>query len=206
LLSALKNAFIPVKIDQIALVGRFIALSEQARREGILSLENGLFQINDEFFRRGLQLAVDGTDPAIIRALLESELDQIEQRHHKGSQVLEDLAAIAPAFGMIGTLIGLVLMLANMSDPDTIGPAMAVALITTFYGALIANLFCLPLAIKLRGYSAKEIQAKTMIMEGVMALQSGENPRLMEWKMLTYLAPDDRIKVREAREKEAKRG
>lgn len=191
----LKHCFVPQKNDPVGVVKIIVSFAEQARREGILALENRLTEVEDDFLKKGIQLAVDGTDPAIIREILETEIAGVEGRHKAGSAVFDDWAALGPAFGMIGTLIGLVLMLANMSDPSAIGPAMAVALITTLYGALLANLFLIPFAMKLKGYSEGEILAKTIMLEGIMSLQSGENPRLVEWKLLSYLSPDLRLKV-----------
>jgi len=190
-----KNAFMPQKNDPVGVVKIIVSFAEQARREGILALENRLQEVSDEFLKKGIQLAVDGTDPAIIREILSTEVDGVENRHKSGAQLFEDAASLAPAFGMIGTLIGLVLMLANMSDPSAIGPAMAVALITTFYGALMANLVAIPLGLKLKKYSSDEMLVKTMMLEGIMSLQSGENPRLVEWKLMAFISPDARLKA-----------
>ncbi|HSQ41139.1 MAG TPA: motility protein A [Fibrobacteraceae bacterium] len=194
LASSIRQVFIPQRLDNMALIRQFILLCEQARREGILSLEPRIMAIQDEYLRHGLQLVVDGADVDTIRNMMETELEQTESRHRASIQVMEDFGSLAPAFGMIGTLVGLVLMLANMSDPSTIGPAMAVALITTFYGSLLANLFCIPVAIKLRGYSRQETQIRTMMLDGVLGLQAGENPRVLEWKLLSYLSPDAKRK------------
>ncbi|NLB64110.1 MAG: motility protein A [Fibrobacter sp.] len=196
----LKQAFLPQKFAPEGVVKTVVSFAEQARREGILALENRLEELDDEFLKKGIQLAVDGTDPNIIREILVSELNGIEERHGAGAQLFDDIATLAPGFGMIGTLIGLVLMLANMSDPSAIGPAMAVALITTLYGSLVANLFATPIAIKLKNYSGDEMLVKNMMLEGIMSLQSGENPRLVEWKLLAYLSPDLRLKAAEKEE------
>lgn len=192
--SVAKHAFLPQKQNPAKVVSQMASFAEQARREGILSLENRVPEIQDDFLRKGLELAVDGTDPQVIREVLDFELDGLELRHRAGLQFFEDMGALAPAFGMIGTLIGLVLMLGNLSDPSSIGPAMAVALITTFYGALFANLFCIPIAIKLRGLHEAEIQNRQMILEGILSLQRGENPRLIEAKLKAHLSPEARIR------------
>ena len=128
----------------------------------------------------------------MIKDILSTEISFIEQRHKKGADFFNQWGTLAPAFGMIGTLIGLILMLANMSDPQSIGPAMAIALITTLYGAIIANLVCIPFTKKLKDYSAEELMTKELMLEGVMSLQSGDNPRIVEQKLMSFIAPADR--------------
>lgn len=199
-----KFAFIPQKRDIPTIIKTIISFAEQARREGILALENRLPEVNDPFLKKGIQLAVDGTDQNLIREILQTEMDNIEARHKGNTQMFDDLAAFGPAFGMIGTLVGLVLMLANMSDPSAIGPAMAVALITTFYGALMANMFAIPLGLKLKGQTAEEMMEKNIMLEGILSLQAGENPRIVEWKLMAYLDPDSRLKIEADKEKEKK--
>ena len=173
--------------DTGALIKELVNFAEIARRDGILSLENSVKDIDDEFLVSGIQMAVDGTDPELIEQILESELESIEDRHAAGKALLDNIGRFAPAFGMIGTLIGLVKMLANMEDPSSIGSGMAVALLTTMYGALLANLVALPLAEKLGKRSAEEMMLKNIILRGVMAIQSGDNPRVVEQKLKTFL-------------------
>ncbi len=170
-------------------IATLVSFAERARREGILALERHMEEIEDEFLAKGIQLAVDGTEPELMRNILTTELDYLEKRHATGQAILNQAGAMAPAFGMIGTLIGLVLMLATMSDPSSIGPQMAVALITTFYGAVIANLFCIPLVGKLKRRSEEEVLIKEMMIEGILSIQSGDNPRIVEQKLTSFISP-----------------
>jgi chemotaxis protein MotA len=144
---------------------------------------------------KALQMAVDGQEPAELKAMLLNEIDNIASRHGSGAQILDTMGAIAPAMGMVGTLIGLVQMLQNMSDPAAIGPAMAVALLTTFYGAVLANILFIPMAGKLKTRSKTEILQKTVITDGMESILSGENPRIMEQRLHAYLAPKKRESV-----------
>ena len=169
-----------------------VKYAEIARREGILSLESAIDDMKDEFIVRGIKMAVDGTDPELIRAVMETELEALMERHMQGKMVLDTIGRYAPAFGMIGTLMGLIFMLQNMSDPAAIGPGMAVALITTLYGAVIANLAVGPLGDKLYARDQEEVMLKTIIISGVMSIQSGDNPRVVESKLMTYLPPSMR--------------
>ena len=148
--------------------------------------------MDDEFLSKGLQLSVDGLEPQAIQEILETEVEHIQERHKLGADILTTMGIFAPALGMIGTLIGLVQMLQSMDDPSTIGPAMAVALLTTFYGALMANIICLPIAGKLRTRSGEEMMAKELMIEGVMSIAKGENPRILEQKLNAFLAPPQR--------------
>ncbi len=172
-----------------------VKYAEIARREGILSLENHVQDMRDEFIVRGIKMAIDGTDPELIKVIMETELEGVMDRHMKGKMVLDQFGKYAPAFGMIGTLLGLIFMLASMDDPSTIGPSMAIALITTLYGAVIANAFAGPLGDKLYSKDQEEVLLKTIIIAGVMAIQSGDNPRVVESKLLTYLPPGRRAAV-----------
>ena len=171
------------------LIEKIVGFAETARREGILALEQAVEEANDEFLSGGIRLAVDGTEPDLIMDILETELLYIEERHNQASEMIARAAEMAPAFGMIGTLVGLVLMLKDMSDPAAIGPAMAVALLTTLYGSIIANVFLNPLAAKLKIYSKEEVLSKRMIIEGIMAIQQGDNPRIVEHKLSVFLPP-----------------
>lgn len=171
------------------LIDDLVSYAEIARRDGILSLENHCKDIDDPFIVRGIQMAVDGTDPELIEQILSTELENLAERHSEGKAILDTLGRYAPAFGMIGTLVGLVAMLANMKDPSSIGAGMAVALLTTLYGALLANLICLPMADKLAKRSTEEVLLKTIIIKGVMSIQSGDNPRVVEQKLKTFLPP-----------------
>lgn len=191
-MGVVKNVFTHKAPDSVEIIKKIVKLADLARREGILALEREMSTIEDEFLRQGIQLAVDGTEPDQIRAILGTELSNMEERHDLGQGIFKSMGAFSPAFGMIGTLIGLVLMLATMSDPSTIGPSMAIALITTFYGAVLANLLFLPIAGKLKTRSKQEMAAKELVLEGVMAIQSGDNPRIVEQKLITYVPPNSR--------------
>jgi len=174
------------------LVKELVSFSQKARRDGMLSLEGASKEINDEYLKKGIGLAVDGTQAELVKEILETEMDYLSDRHKLGASILEAMGGYAPAFGMVGTLIGLILMLQSMDDPSSIGPAMAVALITTFYGALFANLVFVPLSSKLKKRSQEERLRKEMIVSGIMSIQSGDNPRLVEQKLNTFLPPKER--------------
>lgn len=182
-----KNAFFTKAGDPNLLITDLVNFAEIARRDGILSLENALQNVKDPFIITGIQMAVDGTDPELIEQIMQAELEAVEDRHSDGKALFDNMAKYGPAFGMIGTLIGLVIMLQNMQDPSKIGPAMAVALLTTFYGSIIANLIALPIGDKLALRSKHELMLKSIVIRGVMAIQSGDNPRIVEQKLKTFL-------------------
>jgi chemotaxis protein MotA len=184
--------------DPGKIIRDLVRLAEVARREGILSLESQVEELDDAFIVRGIKMAVDGTDPELIRTILDTELEALMDRHAQGKAILDTIGRMAPAFGMIGTLMGLIFMLQNMDDPSAIGPGMAVALITTLYGALIANVITGPIAEKLGARDAEEVLAKTIIIAGVMSIQSGDNPRVVESKLMTYLPPAARAAMEQA--------
>ncbi len=179
-------------------IGNLVELAEVARRDGILALEGMIEEMRDEFLVRGVQMAVDGTDPEIIQAVMETELENLLERHDTGKGMLDAMGRYAPAFGMIGTLVGLVAMLSNMDDPSKIGAGMAAALLTTLYGALLANVVFLPLADKLGLRSAEEALCKTIVIHGVMSIQSGDNPRTVESNLITFLPPALRTETTDA--------
>jgi chemotaxis protein MotA len=188
----LKQAFVADAANIEGLIQDLVSYAEIARRDGILSLENVTKDMKDPFIVRGIQMAVDGTDPELIEQILTTELDNLSSRHDTGKSVLDLYAKYAPAMGMIGTLVGLVVMLQNMDDPSKIGPGMAVALLTTLYGAVLANALCLPLSDRLAKKNSEEVLYKTIIIKGVMAIQSGDNPRVVEQKLRTFLPPSKR--------------
>jgi len=194
--AVVKNAFFSKPSDPTTSVQTLVQLAEVARRDGILSLESKLVEGDyDPFLTQGLRMAIDGQDPSVIECALEQEVETIMERHSAGKAVFDSLGKYAPAFGMIGTLIGLVIMLQNMSDAASLGPAMAVALITTFYGSLVANLFAMPIADKLGVRSEEEISAKMIIIRGVMSIQAGDNPRVVQQKMAAFLNPKQRAVI-----------
>lgn len=180
-------------MDIRAMIQKIIDLSNVARKEGLLSLEEAAGDLDDEFMKKGILLIVDGTDPELVRGIMETELVSVEERHKKKISFWEDLGSMGPAWGMIGTLVGLVNMLYEMDDPSSIGPSMAVALITTLYGSLLANWICAPVASKLKVNNANEVMMKEIMIEGLLSIQAGENPRVIEEKLKSFLAPGDRI-------------
>ncbi len=196
-----KNAFAKKSLSEIDLINQIIELANIARKEGLLALEEATEEIDDLFLKKGVTLIVDGTDPELVRNILETELTFIQERHKEGQRILETMASLSPAFGMIGTLIGLINMLKDLDDPSSVGPNMAVALITTFYGTVFANLVFLPLATKLKVKSKNEILIKEMMIEGLLSIQAGENPRIIEAKLKTFLPPQLREKSVEQVEK-----
>lgn len=200
LVAVVKKSLFVEAGDPAETIAELVRYAEVARREGILSLENLMGEMKDPFIVRGVKMAVDGTDPELIQTILDTELDALTERHQQGKAVLDALAKYAPAFGMIGTLLGLIFMLRSMDDPSAIGRGMAVALITTLYGALIANLFASPIADKLAAKDAEELLIKTIIVTGVMSIQSGDNPRVVESKLLTFLPPAKRDAFTASRE------
>lgn len=171
----------------------FAELSKKARREGLLSLEEDISQMEDQFLKKGLQMVVDGIEPETIREIMELEIGEMESRHGKGAGIFIAWGAYGPAFGMLGTLIGLIQMLANLSDVANIASGMGKALITTYYGSILANLICNPIAANLQQKSAKEVSEREMMLEGVLAIQSGVNPRIVEEKLMTYLPPKEKL-------------
>jgi len=166
------------------------------RRDGALALEQEIRNVNDVFFVKGLQMLVDGQDSESIRDLMSLEIQYLQDRHSNGKKILEFMGAAAPAFGMIGTLIGLVQMLANLDDPSSIGVGMATALLTTFYGAFAANLIFIPLAGKLGIYSKAETTAMEMIVEGVCAIAQGDNPTSVREKLHAFVSKGRRVEVK----------
>jgi len=192
LVGILLKTFLYKVDDPAEIVKKLVELAQIVRKDGILALESQLDSISNEFLKKGLQMAVDGQEPDVIEDVLYTEMEKINERHQQGADMLTSLGTYAPAMGMIGTLVGLVLMLQNMQDPSSIGPSMAVALLTTFYGALLANIIFLPMAGKLKTRSKEEMLVYEIVIAGVRSLVVGENPRIMEQKLLGYLPPKKR--------------
>lgn len=186
--SVLKETFNRNEQNLGDLIQLFERLSERARREGLLALENELESVEDPFIKKGVLLAIDGIEPEVINDIMNAEITAMEDRHLKGRIILEKAGEYAPAWGMIGTLIGLVLMLNNLTDPTTLGPNMAVALLTTFYGSVLANLVFIPMAGKLEIKTDEEIFMKQIVIEGVIGVQSGQNPRILKEKLSAFLS------------------
>jgi chemotaxis protein MotA len=190
-----KNVFMhksQVVSDLIPLISGF---AKKARREGILSFESQLSDIEDPFLVQGIQMAIDGMESSSIEDVMTTEIIYLEERHRLGAEIFSTMGKFAPAVGLLGTIIGLVQMLMQMEDPSQIGAPMAVALLTTFYGTLLANLVFLPVAGKLKTRSKQEILTKQMVLEGVISIQSGENHRVVEQKLKAFIAPKARMEA-----------
>lgn len=188
----LKVAFSKQANDSVKIIDTLVEFAETSRREGLLALEERAQAIDEPFLQKGIQLVVDGTDADLVRSILEIELVFLEERHKIGQRIFEQMGALSPAYGMIGTVIGLIAMLGQLDDPSKIGIGMAVALITTLYGAIASNLLFLPLAGKLRLKSDEEILMKQVMIEGILSIQAGENPRIVEEKLKAFLSPAER--------------
>ena len=182
----------PELSDPSETIKQIIDMSNVARKEGLLALEGYTENIENDFMKKGIMLVVDGTDADLVRSILETDLSNMDDRHNAVAGFWDYWSTQCPAWGMIGTLIGLVIMLQNMSDPSSIGPSMAVALITTFYGSLIANWICVPTCEKLKENNSIEIAVKSVMIEGILSIQAGENPHVIEEKLKTFLAPSQR--------------
>lgn len=190
-----RNAFFHEDRPPAELIETLVHFATIARREGILALEGQANETDDEFLKRSIQLAIDGTSPELIKDVLTTELAFMEDRHSTGQSILNSMGAFCPAFGMIGTLVGLVQMLAAMEDPSQIGAGMAVALLTTLYGAVLANVLFLPAAGKLKVRTAGELLSKEIVIEGILSIQSGDNPRVVEQKLKAFVSPEIRESI-----------
>jgi chemotaxis protein MotA len=191
-MGVIKKCFLWKLPESMAVIRQFKELATIVRKDGMLALEQELSKIDDDFMKRGLESVISGANEETLRQVLETELSAIEARHAKGKQVIDSTGAAAPAFGMIGTLIGLVQMLQSLEDPSKIGGGMAVALLTTLYGAVIANVACIPLGGKLEARSKEEIQIRELMITGMVGLASGLAPRALEEYLAAYLSPKSR--------------
>lgn len=189
------KAFVFKSDDPAELIDEVVELADTARKGGLLSLEGR--EVSNDFLQGGIQLLVDGHDPEVVRALLSKDMNKAVERHERGASIFSALADVSPAMGMIGTLIGLVAMLSNMDDPKSIGPAMAVALLTTLYGAMIANMIASPIADKLTLRRGEESMIKSLIIDALLAIQSGQNPRVIDSMLRNYLPSSKRAKPEE---------
>lgn len=194
LVKVIAQSFKETSMNGLEIINQFSEISKKARREGLLSLEDDIGKVNDAFLKKGLQMVVDGIEPETIREILELEIGEMEKRHKDGADMLKAWGGYGPAFGMLGTLIGLIQMLANLSDPSALGPGMSKALITTFYGSLMASLILNPMAANLSYKSGIETTIREMMLEGILAIQSGVNPRIVEEKLVSYLNQGDKNK------------
>lgn len=186
-----------VKFDEAEIIKSIINLSNVARKEGLLALEEAANNMEDEFIKKGILLIVDGTDPELVRGIMETELSCTEDRHAEVIGFWDNLGAMGPAWGMIGTLIGLVNMLKKLDDINSVGPNMATALLTTLYGSLLVNWLCTPISNKLKANNALEVKMKQVMIEGILSIQAGENPRVIEEKLKSFLSPAQRQGVSE---------
>lgn len=195
---AMKGVFSEEEVyDVNGVVEEFVELSTMARREGLLSLDRKLEELNDPFIKKGILLTVDGLEADVIKEILMAEVIAIEERKKVGRIVLDKAGELAPAWGMIGTLIGLILMLRNLEDPKTIGPSMALALITTFYGAVLANFIFIPMSGKIMNRTENEMFIKQIMIEGILGVQSGQNPKLLREKLEAFIDKSKQPKQQE---------
>lgn len=190
-----KQAYFSQEEDIGETINTLVRFADKARREGLLALDEDANHLTDPFLQKGIRLVVDGTTQELVRNILETEIAFVADRHKMGQSVFETLGAMAPAFGMLGTLVGLIQMLLKLDKPEEIGPGMAVALVTTFYGSVLANMIFLPIANKLKNRSAREIFIKEAIVEGVLSIQAGDNPRVVQEKLKSFLSPKERERV-----------
>jgi len=186
-----KNAFKTKDIDLNEDIELIIRIANVARREGLLALEDSIQNIDNPFLQKGIMLIVDGADAELVKSVLETEIAFIEERHSQSQAIILSMSSYSPAYGMIGTLIGLINMLKNLDDMDSLGPSMAVALVTTFYGVVLANLVFTPLAKKLKTQSDMESLQKELYLEGLLSIQDGENPRIIKDKLTAFIARKD---------------
>ncbi|HRV90558.1 MAG TPA: motility protein A [Anaerolineae bacterium] len=187
--SLMAQSFKSSKADPQAAINQFVTLADQARREGLLSLEEEASKVEDSLIKKGLMLIVDGVDPAVVRDVLEIDNEMSSRRHSIGIAMLETLGGLGPSMGMVGTVMGLVGVLRNLSDPSTLGPSIAIAFLTTLYGVLLANVFWNPMASKLKQKDKTETLTREVIVEGILAIQAGENPRIVREKLESFLLP-----------------
>jgi chemotaxis protein MotA len=187
--SLYKIAFGPPEIDLNGRVQQLVGFAEQARREGLLALDGQTAEIEDDFTRKGLQLVVDGSDPELVREVLEAEIDGMMARHHEGAAPFEKAGGFAPTMGIIGTVMGLVHVLQNLSAPATLGPSISSAFIATLMGVASANVIYLPVASRLKSMSSAEVELRTLTLEGILSVQAGDNPRVVADKLTSYVPP-----------------
>jgi chemotaxis protein MotA len=187
-----KIAMSPVPQDIKGRVELLVSLAEQARREGLLALDAKVGEIDDEFTRKGLQLVVDGSDPDLVRDVLDAEIEGMATRHAIGAGVFEKAGGFAPTIGIIGTVMGLVHVLENLAAPSTLGPSISSAFLATLLGVASANVIYLPVCYRLKALSAEEVELRTLTIEGILAVQAGDNPRVVREKLISFVAPAER--------------
>ena len=195
------KAFGAEPVDLGGRVTHLVSFAERARKDGLLALEDEIEQIEDAYTRKGMQLVVDGTDPDLLREILEAEIDGMHARHKNGWTVFEKAGGFAPTMGVLGTVMGLIHVLGNLSAPETLGPAISGAFIATLFGVGVANLIFLPVANRLQALSEEEVEERTLVLEGILSIQSGDNPRVVQEKLLSFLSPAEREVVEQAGKK-----
>jgi chemotaxis protein MotA len=184
-------------------VDLFVTMADKARREGLLALEADIDKIHDQFTRKGVQLMIDGTDPELLREIMEIEADAMKHRHEGNFAALEFMGGIAPTIGVLGAVMGLMGVMAHLDEPEHIGPGIATAFVATFYGVFTANVLWLPMAKKLQNNSKHELHALNVVIEGLMSIQSGDNPRIVREKLEGFLQPRERQRKDDAAQREA---
>src|SRR3954462_9673765 len=194
-----KGTLLAKKHESSDSVAQLVSFAERARREGLLALEEAARSVDDPFMKKGLELAVDGTDPEELRDILENELPSMKARHKVGQKFMENMGGFAPTLGIIGTVLGLVHVLENLSEPGKLGPLISSAFIATLWGVMSANVMWLPMGNKLKRVSEIEVHHRELLLEGVLSIQAGANPRVIEQKLLTYLAPKERAAVEKSK-------
>lgn len=187
-----KVVFLDKKIDYLEVLNLLVETADKARREGLLSLESQLGEIDNQFLGRGLQLVIDGTDPDLTRNMLEMEIEAFEKKEKVGHEIFMTAGGFAPTMGIIGTVMGLVNVLSNISEPDELAGAIAVAFLATLYGIGTANLICIPFANKIKLKTSKSVLLMELVLEGILSIQAGENPRVIKEKLMTFLPPESR--------------
>ncbi len=194
-----KIAFAGAEHHLAGKVHELVAFAEKARKDGLLALESDLEEIEDVFTKKGMQLVVDGTDPDLVREILEVEVDAMGIRHNEGAEVFKTAGGFAPTMGIIGTVMGLVHVLQHLSAPETLGPSISGAFIATLMGVGAANVVFLPVATRLKGLSHAELHVRNLVLEGILSIQSGDNPRVVSEKLMSLVPPADRISAEEAK-------
>ncbi len=194
--SLFRVVFFIEKVDPFQTILTLLSFSEKARREGLLALEDDLGEVGDTFLRTGVQLIVDGTEPELVKNIMSAELESLDSRHMQMKKIIDDMAYFCPSFGMIGTILGLVSMMRQLGGGvDAIGRGMAVALLTTLYGSILANAIFIPISNKLDKKNTIEIAMREIVVEGVLSVQAGDNPRILQRKLVSYLPPSERDKI-----------
>lgn len=189
----LKKAFAQQSFDSTEVINTLVGFAQKARREGLLALEHDIKDLDNEFLRKGIELVVDGNDPELVRDIMETQLGFLKYRHKIGASIFESMGGYAPTMGMIGAVAGLISVLSSLKNPDELGPKVALAFVATFLGIAIANVFFLPISNRLKFLSAEEVLLGQLMIEGILSVQAGDNPRIVEEKLKAFLSPKERV-------------